>query len=144
MLIYFNISNFKLSEVIFCVFIYLCVKFKFMFGIGGSELIFIMIIAVMLFGADKIPEIARMVGKGMAQLKNATEDIKSEINKSAQDSGLDMNSLKNDVSNEIKDVKQDFNKIISDNNPINTDVTNDLDILKTSIDDIVDGPIKRK
>ena len=63
-----------------------------MFGIGGSELIFIILIAVMLFGADKIPEIARTLGKGMAQLKNATEDIKSEINKSAEANGIDIKS----------------------------------------------------
>ena len=55
-----------------------------MFGIGGSELVFILLIAVMLFGTDKIPEIARTLGKGMAQLKNATDDIKSEITKSAE------------------------------------------------------------
>ena len=46
-----------------------------MFGIGGGELVFIIFIALMLFGADKIPEIARSLGKGMAQLKNATNEI---------------------------------------------------------------------
>ena len=50
-----------------------------MFGIGGGELIFIIFIALMLFGSDKIPDIARAMGKGMAQLKNATNEIKSEI-----------------------------------------------------------------
>lgn len=59
-----------------------------MFGIGGGELIFILFIALMLFGADKIPEMARTMGKAMAQLKNATNDIKSEIHKGADANGL--------------------------------------------------------
>ena len=45
-----------------------------MFGIGGGELVFIIFIALMLFGADKIPDIARTMGKAMAQLKNATNE----------------------------------------------------------------------
>jgi len=60
-----------------------------MFGIGGGELIFILFIVLMLFGADKIPDLARTLGKGMAQLKNATNDIKSEIHKGAEANGLD-------------------------------------------------------
>ena len=54
-----------------------------MFGIGGGELILILFVVLMLFGSDKIPDIARTMGKAMAQLKNATNDIKSEIQKSA-------------------------------------------------------------
>ncbi len=42
-----------------------------------------MFIVVMVFGADKIPGIAKGLGKGMRQLKDATEDIKQEIQKSA-------------------------------------------------------------
>ena len=64
-----------------------------MFGIGGGELIFIMFIVLMLFGSDKVPEIARTVGKTMAQIKNATNDIKSEIQKGAEANGFDKQSL---------------------------------------------------
>ena len=46
-----------------------------MFGIGGGELILILFVVLMLFGSDKIPDIARTMGKAMAQLKNATNDI---------------------------------------------------------------------
>ena len=47
--------------------------------ISGAEIAFIMFILVMVFGADKIPEIARGLGKGMRTLKDATNDIKNEI-----------------------------------------------------------------
>ncbi|WP_281323290.1 Sec-independent protein translocase subunit TatA/TatB [Flavobacterium aestivum] len=79
-----------------------------MFGIGGGELVFIMFIVLMLFGSDKVPEIARTMGKAMAQLKNATNDIKSEIQKGAEANGLDKNSLDNltgNINSEINKAK---------------------------------------
>ena len=50
--------------------------------ISTPELLFVLFVAVLLFGTDKIPEIARTLGKGMRQLRDATSEIKNEINKS--------------------------------------------------------------
>jgi sec-independent protein translocase protein TatA len=47
--------------------------------IGGSEIFFITLFVVMLFGADKIPEIARGLGKMMREVKDASNEIKREI-----------------------------------------------------------------
>ncbi len=47
--------------------------------IGGTEIIFIVIAVLMLFGAKKIPEIARALGKGFREFQNATDEIKREI-----------------------------------------------------------------
>ena len=44
--------------------------------ISGPEIVVVLLIVVMLFGADKIPEIARGIGKTMRQVKDATNDIK--------------------------------------------------------------------
>jgi sec-independent protein translocase protein TatA len=113
-----------------------------MFGIGGSEIIFILIISVMLFGADKIPEIARTLGKGMAQLKNATEEIKSEINKSAQNNGIDVQGATNSINHEIESAKQNFTRI-ADNigeSPLSKEISD----LKSSVEDSPEGPIKRQ
>ena len=49
---------------------------------GGGELIFIVLIIIMLFGSKKIPELARGLGKGMREIKNATNDIQQEIRES--------------------------------------------------------------
>jgi sec-independent protein translocase protein TatA len=84
--------------------------------ISGPEIMVIMLIVVMVFGADKIPEIARGLGKGMRQIKDATNDIKKEINDSAKSSDLD--------TNVGKDVQKEINKV------------------KDNIDDLT-GPIKR-
>ena len=56
--------------------------------ISGPEIMVIMLIVVMVFGADKIPEIARGLGKGIRQVKDATNDIKREINDSAKTVGF--------------------------------------------------------
>ena len=85
--------------------------------IGGPEIFVIMLIVVMVFGADKIPDIAKGLGKGMRQMKDATNDIKREINDSSKNHGLDT-----DVSKDIK---------------------KEIEGIKDNIDDLT-GPIKRQ
>lgn len=78
--------------------------------ISGAEIAFIMFILVMVFGADKIPEIARGMGKGMRTLKNASNDIKNEITKSAEKQGIN-SDISKDVKSEISKVKEDIEEI---------------------------------
>ena len=61
----------------------------------------------MVFGADKIPDIARGMGKGMRTLKDATNDIKHEITKTADKQGIDTDIVK-DVKKEISKVKDNI------------------------------------
>ena len=85
--------------------------------ISGVEVAFILFIVVMVFGADKIPDIAKGLGKGMKTLKNATNDIKHEISKSAEKQGLDTDVVK-DLNKEISKVKdgiEDFGGSIKRN-----------------------------
>ena len=121
-----------------------------MFGIGGSELFFIIIIAVMLFGADKIPEVAKSLGKGIQQLKSATDDIKSEIQKTATENGLDQNSLTGGLSDEVNKVKENFARIMENSNDpsfgldkIKEDLGSEINKVKEDIETL-DGPIKRQ
>jgi sec-independent protein translocase protein TatA len=88
--------------------------------ISGAEIFIILVIVVMLFGADKLPELARGLGKGMQQLKNATNEVKKEITDGAKKQGIDTD-LADDIQKEVKNIK---NKV------------------KDNIDDLT-GPIKR-
>ena len=54
-----------------------------LFNIGGGELLLIVFIVIMFFGSDKIPEIARGLGKGIKTVRNAANDVKREITESA-------------------------------------------------------------
>ncbi len=78
--------------------------------ISGPEIFFILFIVVMVFGADKIPGIAKGLGKGMRQLKDATEDIKQEITKSAEKQGIDT-SITKDIKSEIDEVKKNISDV---------------------------------
>lgn len=78
--------------------------------ISGAEIAFIMFVLVMVFGADKIPDIARGLGKGMRTLKNASNDLKSEIQKSAEKQGLDTD-FTSDIKGEIDKVKEEIEEI---------------------------------
>lgn len=49
------------------------------FDIGGGEIILILIVALVLFGGDKLPELARGLGKGIRDFKDASEGVKREI-----------------------------------------------------------------
>jgi Tat protein translocase TatB subunit len=50
-----------------------------MFGIGMPELLLILALALIVLGPKKLPELARALGKGMAELRRATEEIKDEF-----------------------------------------------------------------
>ncbi|MCB0804812.1 MAG: twin-arginine translocase TatA/TatE family subunit [Bacteroidales bacterium] len=51
------------------------------FNISGGEILLIVIVVYLVFGPKKIPELARMLGKGINELRRATDDIKREFNR---------------------------------------------------------------
>jgi sec-independent protein translocase protein TatA len=84
-------------------------------GIGGSEIFLIMIAVLLLFGSKKIPEIAKVLGKGMNEFKKATDEIKREIN-SAQ------------ITSDIKSIGDDIKRDIG-----NSEITKDIDDIKKNL-----------
>jgi TatA/E family protein of Tat protein translocase len=50
-----------------------------LFSGGFSEIAFILFIAFLLFGPKKLPEIARMLGKGLGELRRASNELKSSL-----------------------------------------------------------------
>jgi Tat protein translocase TatB subunit len=68
-----------------------------MFGIGMPELILIMVIALIVIGPKKLPDLARALGRGMAEFRKATQEIKDSL----------------DLDNEIREVERDLADSVS-------------------------------
>ena len=63
-----------------------------------------------MFGADKIPSIAKTLAKGVTQVRNATNEIKSEIQKSV-DSNDPVGGVGKDIKKQVDKVKDDFDEL---------------------------------
>tara|TARA_B100000945_G_C20073899_1_gene453724 strand:- start:116 stop:394 length:279 start_codon:yes stop_codon:yes gene_type:complete len=80
--------------------------------ISGAEIVFVFFIVLLVFGADKIPSMARTLAKGMTQVRQATNDIKNEIQKSVDtDIENPTKKITQDFKKEVDKVKKDFNEL---------------------------------
>jgi len=67
-----------------------------MFGIGMPELIIIFVIALIIIGPKKLPDLARALGKGMAEFRKATNEIKSNL-----DMGDDLKGIEEELADSV-------------------------------------------
>jgi len=70
--------------------------------ISGQEIFIIMIAALILFGAKKLPDIAKGLGKGMREFRKATDDIKREFDESTKDVQDDIKDVSDSVKKNLK------------------------------------------
>ena len=64
---------------------FLSTVFLFLGDLGGGELLVIITAVLLLFGADKMPSIARNLGRGIREFKDATNQIKNDLEQSVKD-----------------------------------------------------------
>lgn len=73
----------------------------FLNSISGGEIMVVLLIVLMVFGADSIPSLARNMGRGVRQLKDATQDIQRDIANSAKESTSSIKEIADDIEGTI-------------------------------------------
>jgi sec-independent protein translocase protein TatA len=94
------------------------------FDISAGELMIILLVAFLVFGPSKIPEIARKVGRGMNEIRRASDEIKREISKETRkvEKELDVEgSVYKDLRNTADEIKKDFDEAAK---PLNDNIDN--------------------
>jgi sec-independent protein translocase protein TatA len=76
--------------------------------ISSAEIIFLLFAVLMLFGTDKLPGFIRMAGKIIRSVRNASNDLKSEISKVSME-----NSVVKDVEEGVKEIKDTIEDTVS-------------------------------
>ncbi|MFT5602086.1 MAG: sec-independent protein translocase protein TatA [Parvicella sp.] len=73
----------------------------FLNSISGGEIAIIFLFILMVFGADSIPSIARNLGRGIRQIKDATQDIQRDIARSTGDPVKEITKVKDQIEDTI-------------------------------------------
>ena len=66
----------------------------FLGGLGGTEILLILFVILLLFGAKRIPELAKGLGRGIREFKDATNEIKNDIENHDRDEKKPANDVR--------------------------------------------------
>jgi len=89
--------------------------------ISGGELLVIMLVVFLVFGPEKMPEMARKAGRFMNQLKKASNDLTREFKKETSVLEQEINAVQKKVSDQVESVSREVNRT-------KAQITNDLSI----------------
>lgn len=108
--------------------------------ISGQEIFIIMLVVLLLFGADKIPEIAKGIGKGMRDFRKATDEIRKEIEDSTREVRREMSDIGNSLTKDAEEVSGNIQNHINDTTgSINSELQGAADTFQKHVDDIGDS-----
>ena len=93
--------------------------------LGFQELLVIFIIALLVFGPKKLPELGKSLGKGLREFKRATNELKSTFDEQVRDADKELKDLEKDIKTDLdsddkpaKDPKEEFYSSQSPTQPI--------------------------
>jgi sec-independent protein translocase protein TatA len=102
-----------------------------MFGsVGPAELILIFIVALLVFGPKRLPEIGKSVGKAIREFKRTSEEIKGRIEDEIQAS---------EIKDTVRDLKNEVTGIASGITGLKDDLLKDTEIKEPPKDDAEEG-----
>jgi sec-independent protein translocase protein TatA len=80
------------------------------FDVSGGELLVIMLVVFLVFGPEKMPDMARKAGKLMNQMKKASSDLTREFKKETSELQNEINAVKSKVNEQVESVNREFNR----------------------------------
>lgn len=104
-------------------------------NMGGGEMMLIVIAILLLFGGKKLPELARGLGKGMREFKDASEGVKREIHRNINAVDIDEEDRKADESRRYREPEEDNSHSIHDEettNEVTSENQNDTPTVDTT------------
>jgi sec-independent protein translocase protein TatB len=84
-----------------------------MFDIGMPEMIVIFVVALVVLGPKKLPEVAKALGKGLSEFKKTFQDVKESVDKEFKESTSDIRDTFIDVKKQVETEVHDAGKTIS-------------------------------
>jgi Tat protein translocase TatB subunit len=85
-----------------------------MFDIGMPEMIMIFIVALLVVGPKKLPEIAKALGKGLGELKRSFQDVKDTVQEEFEESTSEIRDAVTDVKKQIQSEVEDSGKAVQE------------------------------
>ncbi len=82
--------------------------------LSGQHIFLVMIVVLLLFGADKMPEVAKGLAKGMQDLKKATDDIKKEFEASTKEIRNNVSDIQSSIRKDASDFSENIRKNAND------------------------------
>jgi sec-independent protein translocase protein TatA len=85
----------------------------FLSGVAGSEILVILLFILIFFGAKSIPGMSRSLGRGIRQIKDASQEIQDEIRKTTGDMRKEMD-LNRALNQAVEDVEKPIRKAVGE------------------------------
>ncbi|MCW3086515.1 MAG: Sec-independent protein secretion pathway component [Bacteroidetes bacterium] len=83
-------------------------------NLGGGEVFMIVLVVLMLFGSDKLPEIAKGLGKGLREINDAKDQIQNEISKSTEGFASEIRKHTSEIQSEIEKAGESMKRQMDD------------------------------
>ncbi|MCX6296879.1 MAG: twin-arginine translocase TatA/TatE family subunit [Bacteroidetes bacterium] len=83
-------------------------------NLGGGEIFIVVLVVIMFFGSDKLPGIAKGLGKGLRELNDAKAQIENEISKSTQGFRDELEKHTSEIQSEITKAGEGMKRQIED------------------------------
>jgi sec-independent protein translocase protein TatA len=78
--------------------------------LSGQEILLVMVVILVFFGSKSIPDIARVMGKGVREFRKATSEIQKEIDSYTSDIKKDVTEIKDSITKETGNISDELNK----------------------------------